>query len=155
VTDIVPLFHGEMQLMNWGESSANGAWVKFWITPEDLEAFRDLKCRSGKIAGHRMMVAMVEVADDETPVSAPPKAETPKGGALAKLAALWSGQATFHTWLRKIGCTCDGPEDAAECIRQTCEVQSRAELDSDPRAAQVFQDKIRGPYMRYMQGANR
>ncbi|ARK86064.1 hypothetical protein BOC42_00415 [Burkholderia pseudomallei] len=57
-----------MQLMNWGESSANGAWVKFWITPEDLEAFRHLKCKSGKIAGHRVAAVLVEIGDDEKPV---------------------------------------------------------------------------------------
>jgi hypothetical protein len=68
MSDVPTIFNGEMQLMNWGESSANGAWVKFWITPEDLEAFRHLKCKSGKIAGHRVAAVLVEIGDDEQPV---------------------------------------------------------------------------------------
>jgi hypothetical protein len=75
MSDLQPVFSGEMQLMNWGESSANGAWVKFWITPEDLEAFRSLKCKSGKIAGHRVAAVLVEIGDDELPVQRAPEAE--------------------------------------------------------------------------------
>ena len=74
------VFSGEMQLMNWGESSANGSWVKFWINPEDLEHFRHLKTKTGKIAGHRVMAALVEFEDEEGqpgPTAAPKPKDAP------------------------------------------------------------------------------
>ena len=155
MSDITPTFTGEMQLMNWGESSSNGAWVKFWITPEDLEAFRDLKCRSGTIAGHRLMAVLVGIADDETPVQQPHPAEEarPAGGHLAKLAALWCDKQDFWLFLRSNGCLCATAHDAAAIVRTTCNVESRAQLDHNTAAATIFHEKIRLPFMKWMQGA--
>lgn len=152
------VFTGEMQLMNWGESSSNGAWVKFWIAPEDLEAFRHLKCRSGKIAGHRMMAALAEIGEDEQPVpqersTGPGSESRPTGGALAKLAGMWCSDPSFWEWLlHAYGWKCESADDAAALIRQECNVESRAELDSNTEAQRIFHDRIRIPFMRWKQG---
>jgi hypothetical protein len=43
MSDVPIIFNGEMQLMNWGESSANGAWVKF------IQHFRANSSSPGKL----------------------------------------------------------------------------------------------------------
>ncbi|CAB3972268.1 MULTISPECIES: hypothetical protein [Burkholderia] len=72
MSDITPTFHGEMQLAGWSETHTGGCKVTFWLhDPADLEAFRTLTVRKGNQAGHRFMVAMVEIGDDEQPIQQP------------------------------------------------------------------------------------
>lgn len=80
--------------------------------------------------------------------------EKPKGGALAKLAGMWCKEELFHEWLsgkpdfETFG---KSPDGAAEYIRAFCGVGSRAELDNDGGAAEIFQRYIRVPYMKWLQ----
>jgi hypothetical protein len=76
--------------------------------------------------------------------------ETPKGGALAKLAGMWCADKTFQAWLET------DPDNAAPnesgatlCLYALCEIESRRELDHDPAAAERFNRLIRGPYMKW------
>ena len=81
-----------------------------------------------------------------------PEPEKPKGGALAKLAALWCAEPLFWDWLMQAySWKCEDAEDAAEVIRQECGIESRAELDNSEKAAMLFQSQIRGPYMKWKQ----
>jgi len=97
------------------------------------------------------------VAQDRAAQAAPvaPEAvpEAPKGGALAKLAALFCGQEEFWRFLTHTHqfAVADANE-AALAVRQICQVQSRAELDGDPVAAERFHRFIRLPYLRWQQG---
>lgn len=75
-----------------------------------------------------------------------PEPEKPKGGALAKLAGMWSNATHFWEF-----CDVDNADDAAEWIRQTCIIESRAELDNSLIAKQNFEKFVRGPYMKFMQ----
>ncbi|MDN7965492.1 hypothetical protein QZM92_26285 [Burkholderia multivorans] len=149
MSDIRPTFQGEMQLMNWGESSSNGAWVKFWLNPDDLQVFRDLKCRSGKIAGQRFAAVLVEVGDDEQPVQQP---ERPKGGPLAILAGRLCQDAEFWRFATtNYGIEFSPGEEADECaewIRQHCGVASRSEIDHNPNATAAFHE-IRGAWIKW------
>jgi hypothetical protein len=45
--------------------------------------------------------------------------------------------------------------DAAAFIRHECDVESRAELDNDPRAGRAFDNLFRLPYSAYCQGKTR
>ncbi|WP_341918659.1 hypothetical protein [Polaromonas sp. YR568] len=79
------------------------------------------------------------------------QAEKPKGGELARLAGIWSNEPKFWRWIRTVG----GPEidndmQAAEWIRNICDVQSRAELDHNNEAGDYFHEAIRLPYMDYL-----
>lgn len=81
-----------------------------------------------------------------------PITEKPKGGPLAKLAGMWCNDPEFWAWLtlsNKGRCQC--ADDAAECLYAICEVDSRAELDHDEEAAEIFHREIRGPFSKYMQ----
>ena len=53
-----------------------------------------MTARKGNTAGQRMMMALVEIGDDEEPVDQAPKDEH-KGGALARLAGMWCQDASF------------------------------------------------------------
>jgi len=155
MSNVPTIFNGEMQLMNWGESSANGAWVKFWITPEDLEAFRHLKCKSGKIAGHRVAAVLVEIGDDEQPVQRDTTAtgnNAAKGGALAVLAGRLCADERFWEFVSDTyGDKISHPDQCAIWVRCQCEIRSRAELDHNEAAAEAFHRIIRGPWQEYCQ----
>ena len=66
-----------------------------------------------------------------------------KGGALAKLAGRFCQQAAFWRFAKV-----DGPAAAAQWIRRTCEVVSRAELDHNAAAAQRFHELVRKPFVK-------
>lgn len=144
-----------MQLAGWSESHTGGCKVTFWLqSPDDLQAFRDLTVRKGNTAGQRFMAALVEIGDDEQPVT-PPAPEKPKGGPLAKLAGMWCNDPEFLVWANSVTHAgifwhLEDAEEAAEFIRELCEIQSRAELDSNPAAAEKFHSLIRGPYQKHL-----
>jgi hypothetical protein len=70
----------------------------------------------------------------------------PKGGALSKLAGMWCASPEFQTWSKT-----NGGADARMFMLQACEIDSRAELDHNPQAAEKFHRHIRGPYVKYLQ----
>lgn len=77
--------------------------------------------------------------------------EKPKGGALSKLAAMWCQDPGFWTWLETDPeNACHSERGAAACIYAICGIESRAELDHNPVAAEKFHRMIRGPYSKYM-----
>jgi len=157
MSDITPSFQGEMQLAGWSETHTGGCKVTFWLpTPEDLDAFRALTVRKGNMAGHRFMAVLVEIGDDEQPVQQQPAADEPEpeklnGCALAKLAGMWTTKPDFWEWIRLQGVACENAEEAKETIYCTCKVTSLTELDhyDGPRIA--FQERIRKPYMHWLE----
>jgi len=72
--------------------------------------------------------------------------EKPKGGMLAKEAAMLCELPTFREF-----CEEQDADGAADWIRFTCNVASRADLDNSESAAALFKSKVRGPYMKWMQ----
>jgi len=87
-------------------------------------------------------------------------AEKVKGGALAKLAGMWCADPDFQNWIVSgswpdvVWSTGDSAEEcAANGVRAICGVKSRAELDTKMQAAEAFQLRIRGPYMKHQMAA--
>jgi hypothetical protein len=82
-----------------------------------------------------------------------------KGGALCKLAGMWSNDPEFHAFLAhtmKWAKSYTEPvtaEVAANIIRETCGVASRADLDHDSAAAELFHQNFRIPFQKWNQGA--
>lgn len=79
--------------------------------------------------------------------------EKPKGGALARLAGMWCNDPAFCAWLTERG-DFARPLDsagAADVVRAWCYVSSRAELDSQPAAAEHFNKHIREPYRKHLE----
>lgn len=143
------LFTGEAQLTAWGESSTTGAWVKMWVHPDDLEAFKLMKLRVGRTAGQRLGVAIVQIGDDEAivehrdgqgeaapapapapaPTPAPPprrNAYTPNIGALGMLAVRWCQDRDFWRWASQQGIgLVDSQDRAKEYVLEVCDVYDR------------------------------
>ena len=65
----------------------------------------------------------------------------PKGGPLAKLAGQWCADPFFRHWYGA-----KDADEAAHMMRIECHVDSRAELDHDEFAAQLFHRHIREPF---------
>lgn len=150
---ITPTFSGEMQLAGWSESHTGGCKVTFWLqSPDDLAAFRTLTTRKGNTAGHRFMAALVEIGDDELPVSYPPgavipadKNMQPKIGPLAYWAVLRCKEAEFQNWI-----SASTEEEAKNVILSVCEIDSRKLLDTDYTAGSRFREQILGPYSKHL-----
>lgn len=139
---ISPAYQGEVQLAGWVESHTGGAKVTFWLPDASaLDAFRGMTAKRGNRAGHRMMCVLVEIGDDEHPVEQERQTEKPKGGPLAQLAGRWCADPFFRHWYGAIDA-----DEAAHMMRIECHVDSRAELDHDEFAAQLFHRHIREPF---------
>lgn len=70
--------------------------------------------------------------------------EKPKGGELARLAGIWCEHHQFQWWAGAADA-----KEAADFVRSTCEIRSRAEIDSSERATFLFNELIREPFMDY------
>jgi len=87
------------------------------------------------------------------PATSEPKPETPKGGKIAQWLGMRCHDAHFQAWLYgrfpKQWTEAPGTTEAewaASVVRAVCAVESRAELDNNPSAAEVFHRLIRIPY---------
>ncbi len=155
-----PTFAGELQLAGWSESHTSGCKVTFWLSsPDELEAFRALTVRKGNTAGHRFMAALVEIGDDEKPVSLDPreaaletKIREPLGDACWRT-VMWCSDPKFWDFLNQQFPSADtvtNSAEAAELVKFMCTVESRKELDSDPKANELWNRIIRKPYSEFL-----
>jgi len=169
---MTPTFTGEMQLADWSESHTGGCKVTFWLQgPDDLAAFRTLTTRKGNTAGHRFMAALVEIGDDEQPVPPGPEVDPPPGkrvpaistrpGPLCEWVVRRCGEPEFLAWITPVYLDYIGdvsPGDftnpayfCRHAVMVLCDCdESRKEIDTDQRKAQLFHERIRGPYSKYL-----
>lgn len=106
-----------------------------------LFGVRGSACAIARLKNEAAVEAMREEAEDEKP----------KGGPLAKLAGMWCNSPAFRRWANATqGTMIASPIEAAHWIRTACQVDSRAELDSDKEAADIFHAHIREPFSAYL-----
>lgn len=159
------IFNGSVQLLGWSDTHNGGPKLVLQLeSSEDLEAFKHLTVKNGKIAGQLLGVAMVlQNPEPEPVVLQSPLAKKPKGGALSELAGLWCGTARFQDWVKQcwpghwsdateVIDGADASELAAQVVRSVCNVGSRAELDHSAAAAALFNERFREPFMRSQGG---
>lgn len=161
-----PTFGGEVQFAGYSDSSRSGPRITFRMADRDeLEAF------IGK-EGKRYMLAVVEIADDETAAAptppAAPKAPAPRRERLAPLcewAVMRCAEPEFQRWAAARWDSGDmaltvHPEDVVPKTREEwakyivcllCEVSSRKELDTNPDAAKRLHDLVRKPYAAWLE----
>jgi hypothetical protein len=157
------IFHGELQMTRWAESSTNGATVTFWVHPEDLESFKLLKARTGKTAGARIAAAMTLIGEDEQVVEHPAPAQEskprpqhrPNIGEFGMVAVRWCRDRDFWRWANSTGSTIDVEDEASAkefILMETGVVDrygaqaSRKHLDADPDCNRAFNERIRIPF---------
>lgn len=102
-------------------------------------------------------VAIAALADGHAAITSEKSSEVkeaPKGGEWAKLAGIWCNDPDFWAFCNQafpadsMICTAD---HAAMSLRVHCDIKSRAELDHNPDALELFQVRFRRPFMKYMQ----
>lgn len=145
------VFRDEVMLKGWTDS--NSGWtVTFWLPPPD----QDHQFEPYSV-GQTFVVALMEIMDDQEPVdqvkrdllSGKKKMKTQK---LTQAVAMMCNDEVFWHWVNLhtdystvIECT----EHAAEYVRHACDVESRAEFNTDEAAAQRFHRIVRRPYAAY------
>lgn len=61
-------FQGELWLLGWRETHNGGATVTFQLSdPSELDAFKRMTIRKGRVSGQRVACVLVEIGDDEKP----------------------------------------------------------------------------------------
>lgn len=120
------------------------------IEPRNAQAAFALFGAPGRAVALAALKDGAAAKSGEPPVASLPH-EAPKGGQWAKQAGMWCADSDFWAFLGNRGYSPKSPEEAAECVRSFCEIGSRAELDHDPEALARYNDRIRHPFMKYMQ----
>lgn len=169
MSEPTPTFAGEVQLRRWSESSTQGVQVTFALAESaDLDKFKGLD-------GKRFMAVLVQIGDDEQPVSANPliqkisgrKPETPREplGDLCWRAVQWCKEPEFAEFIGPVyyrefpGGLPDTPVIPRDglmevftkfAVQKLCGITSRKELDTNPEAARKFNQLIRGPYQKHL-----
>ena len=131
----------DAQLMGYGETDTSGAWIKFQISPDDLEKFRGLK-------GTVFYATLVKRQDSGEP-------EIQKGGPLAKWAGILCSDTKFWVWCNTHAALPPvfDEEQARLFITRACDISSRRELDHNPKAARIFREQIMQPFDTWKRGA--
>lgn len=79
--------------------------------------------------------------------------QSPKGGELARTAAMLCANASFQKFsIEQFGGAAPGvsaAEHAAAFVRAACAIGSRAQLDHDSNAAYRFHQRIRKPFINW------
>lgn len=145
MSEITPAFSGELMLANWKESHSTGATVTFMLADAaDLDIFRSMTVRKANLAGQRFAAVLVEIGDDEKPVTLK----------LSQQSALLCKSMAFQQFVEfKQGFSFDESTDrekqAANFVRMFCGVESRSELDRNGTAGMKYQQLL-SDYRQYL-----
>ena len=127
---VVPAWQGEVMLLGWQESSTRGRTITLLLPEDELtHPFRDHGIKSGKRGGQRFMAVFVALTDDDQP-------ETPP---ISTDAVMLCKDKLFWHWASSEGWDkVDSEESAKTWLCEQLSITSRAELNSNERAAQEF-----------------
>jgi hypothetical protein len=157
---VIP-FTVELMLANWTDSSTSGHSVEFWCPPPDqgMHVFEGYERNKDSF-----MVALAELDDDDAVidqkkrevVEQAEKSPHKPGQRLSQAAAMMCQNEQFWEWATvnshpPLSVMVDSKEKAADWLRQSLAIESRAELDRDPAKAQRFHDEIRKPFVQWQQ----
>lgn len=151
--EVAPTFAGEVQFRRYSDTSTQGTQIVLALPDrEALQSFIGLE-------GKRFMAVLVQIGDDERPVTGNPVSETKPGnsrndreplGDLCWRAVQWCKEPEFWSWMCSMNLMCDSEEGASRFVKSVCGVGSRKDLDTDKEAARKFHQYIRGPYQRHL-----
>lgn len=124
-------FEGRLKAIG-ATSTKDGNWTKveFQVHPSD-----NVSAMLSAGINSRWQVVVVQLGDDDQPVTP----EKPKGGPISQRAGMLCGDERFQRWVGRsaIEAVAFGG-NAADWLRARCGVESRAELDGNPEAAERF-----------------
>lgn len=158
---ITPTFSGEVQFRRYSDTSTQG--VQIVLALHDRESMKPFIGKEGK----RFMAVLVEIGDDEQPMSgkeiAKPK-EREQLGELCYRAVLLCNDPEFQEWIEVVfDKFMDGNGEggdltpagytkqtwARQAILTMCEASSRKQLDTNHRCGSLFRQLISRPWQKY------
>lgn len=152
-----PTYQGEVLLLGWSENNRDGMTVRLALDGSDEGAAHPFRSLGTGKHGQRFMAVLVPIGDDEQPAAPAPVTAAPNPAAerspwdalkYAQQAGIACGEVDFRDWIQSITQRAVPDADAAaEFVRQRCGIKSRAELDQDERAAQMWR-ALYGKYRR-------
>ena len=106
--------------------------------------------------GRAMALAALKDGAAAIPDAVIPASEKPKGGQWAKLAGMWCADTDFWDWSNSTRHSNSAWHvvdawSAAMVMRDICGIDSRTQLDHDASALNRFKDRIRTPFVAWMQ----
>ena len=165
----------DLRFINWSLTSSKGAVVTFEM--DDYDEWRHMRDNAALDEGYeveqlgRIEFILVELDEEGKPINVKKRARLErarlkrkwgKGGPRSKHAARLCQNDRFLWWLTmqvKAGelaaaepggfTEALGPAEAAEWMRKTCEIDTRAQLDHDPAALERFEQRVQRPFLRY------
>jgi hypothetical protein len=150
------VYEDEVMLAGWNDSQLHGHTVKFWIC-NDLMGHPFEGIDRHEI----ILLGLVELDDDNESIDQKMREKVEKQKAtgkqkLSNVAALLCRTPEFSKWcdhmamqdpmLAPLARTPNVEDRCKEFIYQLCGIRSRAELDRNGQAAQLFHDTVRKPY---------
>ena len=119
----------EVQVLGFSRLAQYGPYLK--IRVDDGELLRGMEC------GQRFVMMLVKLQEDDMPAAAEGKERLPYK--LSQKAGMFCSQEDFrHFITATYGEPCHNKDEAAEWVRQACNIPSRSLLDTDEAAAGTF-----------------
>lgn len=145
MSDIPIFYEGEVWLLGWAESHNSGCKITLALSdPDELEKFRSVTLRKGRVAGQRFQIVLVELSEDEKPV--------PQSKHHASRDAHL--MVTGENYIRYINETLGNDWKAGQVrlhAKHQMKVDSLSELDTDPAALRRFHELVRRPFEQWME----
>lgn len=124
----------EAQLLDFSSRAGYGPWLKVRVENPDLLV--------GMKPGQRFHLMLIAIGDDDMPATNDPEKRKPYKA--SQIAGMMCNEPSFRQFITATyGEACPTAEDAAVWLRESCGVESRSYLDSNPAAAEIFQNIIR------------
>ena len=144
-TDNLIALQTEVQLLGWAESSTRGRTVTFQLPNDhDTHPLRDYAIKSGKTAGHRFQMVLVEINDQDEPV-----VQTLR---FSQRAAILCKDTQFHYWAGdRSFCAIQSEADARAWLLTGAGITSRKEFDTNKPAADWLMNQVLLPYQQYQE----
>lgn len=141
IAEKIVCFSDESMLLAWAESNTRGRTVTFLLPEEgDEHPMKHFTVKSGKRAGQRFLLTLVQLDDDERPVERTP----------SQIAFLLCQDEAFWHWANERSFdTIDNEEAARAYILTACGIDSRAKLDKNVQARAVWEAMIYRPFTKH------
>lgn len=143
-TESLVAVKSEVQLLSWAESSTRGRTVTFLLPPDDHgeHPLKEYGIKSGKTAGHRFLMVLVEIDDQEQPVK--------QEARLSQQAAILCRDRQFYHWAAERSISVIEDEaDARNWLLSGARISSRKEFDTNRSAADWLQHQVLAPFAAY------
>jgi hypothetical protein len=146
-TEKIVCFAEETMLLAWAESNTRGRTVTFQLPEEgDEHPFRHFTVKTGKRAGQRFYMTLVQIDDDERPVERKPSQDA---------FLMCRDEQFWHYLSERSFLTIETEDEARDAMLELLstgsgvKVTSRSMIDTNPSVRAAFQMYVEKPFNEY------